>query len=170
MVGFKFMVLLPSSQQEEGFLLPPDSGVQGLESLAVVNVLPHVSSWGPGFHCLQMAWGACTSFSSLLLLHNSLPSCGALRAWVLPPALPVGEQMDTEGEADLPSVHLASCSGQAARAIPQGTGELGWKNGQAPGLACTDPSSHQGHCGWWLLSNSCKFRTGRWGVEASESA
>lgn len=97
MVCFKFMVLLLSSQQEEGFLPPPDSGVQGLESLAVVNLLPHVSSWGPGFYCIQMAWGACTSFSSLLLLHNSLPSCGALSAWVLPPALPAGEQMDTEG-------------------------------------------------------------------------
>lgn len=49
---------------------------------------------------------------------------------------------------DLPSVHLASLHGRAARAIPQSMRELGWKGGQAFGLTCTDPSPHQGHCGW----------------------
>lgn len=77
--------------------------------MAVIHIFAGVFSWSPGFHCIQLAWGAC----------------------VISP------------------LHLASLRGWAARATHRACEN--WGGGVALGLACTDPSSHQGHL--WLVTS-----------------
>lgn len=57
MLSITFMALLPSSQQEEGFLVERT----GMGLTVVINIFTGVSSWSAGFHCIQLAWGACVT-------------------------------------------------------------------------------------------------------------
>lgn len=106
---FVFMAFLPSPQQEKGFLPPSDWGSMRNTGRAVTgggkHLLSHLflGSWPPFYSaCLG---SLCCLISAPSPLPQPLPFHGALRTWVLLPALLVVVQMDTEGT-------LASCGGQ----------------------------------------------------------